>query len=62
MKRPALFPVPEFVLNILLGSERASMLTKGQKVIPKRTLDLGFTYKFPKIEDACLDVVNNHKS
>ncbi|KZS19301.1 epimerase family protein SDR39U1 [Daphnia magna] len=51
--RPALIPLPEFVCNILLGSERARMLTEGQKVIPQRTLELGFEYNYPDIRSAC---------
>lgn len=57
MRRPSFFPVPELVLNIMLGKDRASMLTKGQKVYPKRALDMGFTYKFPSIGDACKEIV-----
>ncbi|XP_045464568.1 epimerase family protein SDR39U1 [Harmonia axyridis] len=57
MRRPNFFPVPEMMLNIMLGRDRASMLTKGQKVFPKRVLDKGFTYKFPNIEDACKEIV-----
>lgn len=51
--RPAFIPLPEFVCNIMLGSERARMLTEGQKVIPKRTLESGFKYKYPDIRSAC---------
>lgn len=51
--RPAIIPLPEFACNILLGSERARMLTMGQKVIPKRTLESGFVYKYPDIHSAC---------
>lgn len=61
MNRPSLIPVPSIVLNMLLGHERASMLTTGQKVIPKKTLDSGFTYLYPKIEDACQDLVKKPK-
>lgn len=61
MKRPSLLPVPSILLNMILGEERASMLTKGQKVIPKKTLDVGFKYLYPKIEDACNAVVNKPK-
>lgn len=51
--RPAFLPLPEFACNILLGPERARMLTDGQKVIPKRTLESGFKYKYPDIHSAC---------
>ncbi|XP_045766250.1 epimerase family protein SDR39U1 [Maniola jurtina] len=55
LSRPAIFPVPEFVLNFLLNEERAMLLTKGQHVTPKRTLEYGFKFKYPKIEDACAE-------
>ena len=51
--RPALIPLPEFACNFLLGPERAKMLTQGQKVIPKRTLESGFKYEYPDIRSAC---------
>ncbi|XP_034831233.1 epimerase family protein SDR39U1 [Maniola hyperantus] len=55
LSRPAIFPVPEFILNFLLNEERAMLLTKGQHVTPKRTLEYGFKFKYPKIEDACAE-------
>jgi len=51
--RPAIIPMPELMANVLFGPERATMLLQGQKVIPKRVLELGFTYKFPDIKSAC---------
>ncbi|EFA00825.1 Epimerase family protein SDR39U1-like Protein [Tribolium castaneum] len=57
LRRPAFFPVPKFVLNVLLSEERANMLTEGQKVLPKRTMSLGFQYKYPDIASACQQVV-----
>lgn len=54
--RPALIPVPEFVLNVAFSEERAKIMTEGQKVIPKRTLAYGFQYKYPDIDTACRQV------
>lgn len=51
--RPAIIPLPEFACNLLFGPERARMLIEGQKVIPKRTLEYGFQYKYPDIRSAC---------
>lgn len=51
--KPAFFPLPAFVCEILLGAERAKMLTQGQKVIPKRTMEFGFHYDYPDISSAC---------
>lgn len=62
MNRPSLLPLPAIVLNMLLGSERASMLTKGQRVVPKKTLDLGFQYLYPQINEACKQLVTRPKS
>ncbi|KAK9885770.1 hypothetical protein WA026_013640 [Henosepilachna vigintioctopunctata] len=57
MNRPSLIPVPEFMLNIILGRDRATMLTKGQKVLPRRVIDMGFTYKYPSIDEACREIL-----
>jgi len=53
--RPAIFPLPEFVLNLIFDKERAVILATGAKIQPKRTLEVGFQYKFPDIKSACKD-------
>ncbi|XP_077292774.1 epimerase family protein SDR39U1 [Arctopsyche grandis] len=53
LSRPAFFPAPEFVFNIIYGKERAIMITQGQRVIPKRALEHGFQFKYPDIQSAC---------
>lgn len=57
LRRPTLFPVPGFVMDGLLGSERALILTQGQKVIPKRTLESGFQFKYPDLTSALKEIV-----
>ncbi|XP_074544400.1 epimerase family protein SDR39U1 [Halichoeres trimaculatus] len=57
MWRPTIFPVPGFVINTLMGSERGLVLTQGQKVIPKRTLEEGFEYKYPDLSSALKDIL-----
>lgn len=59
LRRPTIFPVPGFVMNGLLGSERAVILTQGQKVIPKRTLETGFQYKYPDLTSALKEIVGS---
>lgn len=58
LRRPTILPVPGFVMNALLGSERAVILTQGQKVIPKRTLESGFQYNYPDLTSALKEIVN----
>ncbi|KAL2738938.1 epimerase family protein SDR39U1 [Vespula squamosa] len=57
LKRPAIIPVPSIVLNLIFNKERAKMMLEGQKVLPKRTEELGFQYQFSDIDSACKDIV-----
>eukprot|EP00455_Lapot_gusevi_P052237 TRINITY_DN7932_c0_g1_i2.p1 TRINITY_DN7932_c0_g1~~TRINITY_DN7932_c0_g1_i2.p1 ORF type:complete len:126 (-),score=15.79 TRINITY_DN7932_c0_g1_i2:104-481(-) len=57
MNRPAIFPVPAFVLKTLLGAERAGMLLDSQIVVPKRTLESGFEFQLANIDDAVCELV-----
>jgi uncharacterized protein (TIGR01777 family) len=51
LHRPTLFPVPEFVLSLMLG-EGAEVVSKGQRVLPTRTLETGYRFKYETIEAA----------
>lgn len=51
MERPHLFPVPSFALRLLLGG-MSDLLLKGQKVLPDKLLEHGFSFKFPTLEQA----------
>ena len=53
LHRPAFFPLPDTVWNIVFGQERATMITRGQKVEPKRTLESGYQFMYPNISKAC---------
>lgn len=53
MGRPALFPVPGFVMNTVYGPERGKVILEGQKVSPKRTLESGYKFAFPDLTSAC---------
>ncbi|MDP2177378.1 TIGR01777 family oxidoreductase [Methylicorpusculum sp.] len=56
LKRPALIPVPAFLLNLLLG-EMAELVLGSQRVLPKRLLDQAFQFKYTELDDALLDAV-----
>lgn len=51
LHRPTIFPVPQFVLNLVF-SEGAKVLTDGQCVLPKRLLDSGFIFENSSIKEA----------
>ena len=56
LHRPAFFPVPGFVLKILLG-EASELLLTGQKVLPKHTLEAGYRFQFPQLELALKEIL-----
>lgn len=56
LHRPAVFPVPAPILRAALGEVADVMLT-GQRVHPRRALELGFSFAHPEIEEALRDLV-----
>jgi uncharacterized protein (TIGR01777 family) len=54
--RPAFISTPAFALRMMLG-EVADVVLTGQRVLPKRTLALGYTFKFPTLDKALADVL-----
>lgn len=56
MNRPSWLPVPDFVIETLLG-DGAIVVLEGQKVLPERTQSTGFSYQYPKVEAALREVV-----
>ena len=56
MNRPSWLPVPEIVIEALLG-DGAIVVLEGQKVLPERTQATGFTYQYPKVEGALREIV-----
>jgi uncharacterized protein (TIGR01777 family) len=55
LERPCMFRVPAFVIKALMG-ESSDLLLYGQKVIPKKLLDEGFSFTFPTLKDALADL------
>ena len=56
MNRPSWLPVPDFVLELLLG-DGAIVVLEGQQVIPKQTQQSGFEYKYPELKPALAEIV-----
>ena len=50
--RPAVLPVPGFVLDLKFGSEFGEVLRGGQRAVPKRTLELGYEFQHPRLDEA----------
>jgi hypothetical protein len=58
--RPSFFPVPKAALEVLFG-EAANVIAEGQRVVPKRALELGFSFKYPLLESALRDILAKDK-
>ena len=56
MNRPSWLPVPNFVLEAMLG-EGAIVVLQGQQVVPTRTLAQGFDFQYSTIEPALTAIV-----
>jgi len=58
LHRPCLFPAPGFMLHMILG-DRANLVLKGQKVRPAKLISEGYTFKFPNLKDALIDLLKD---
>jgi uncharacterized protein (TIGR01777 family) len=55
--RPAVLPLPGLVLDLKFGSEFGQVLRGGQRVVPKRTQELGYEFRHPGLDEALQDLV-----
>lgn len=55
LNRPCLFNVPSFVMKIAMG-ESSEMILKGQRVIPKKLSEAGYTFTFPTVDKALKNI------
>ena len=55
--RPALMPVPGAAIDLMYGREFGQTIKGGQRVMPRRTLDLGYRFRHPELEDALRDLL-----
>jgi len=56
--RPSFMWTPGFMLKLMLG-ERGEIVTTGQNVVPKRALEWGYHFKFPKLDLALANILGN---
>jgi hypothetical protein len=54
--RPSFLPAPGFALRLVLG-ESADIVVTGQRVLPKRAQELGYSFRFPTIDAALQNVL-----
>lgn len=57
LKRPHYLPLPAFVMKLVFG-EMSSLLTEGQKAVPKRLMEHGFQFQFDSLKSALYDLLS----
>lgn len=57
LNRPAFFPLPSFVVKLLMGQMGEELLLSGQRVIPKKMLNAGYVFQYKELESALSDVI-----
>jgi uncharacterized protein (TIGR01777 family) len=55
--RPAVVPVPGVTLDLMYGREFGAVLRGGQRVMPRRALDLGYEFRHPELDEALSDLL-----
>jgi uncharacterized protein (TIGR01777 family) len=57
LHRPAVLPIPGLAVEVKFGREFGKVAQGGQKVLPKRTEELGYAFKYPEIDAALRNLV-----
>jgi len=55
--RPAVVPVPGITLDLMYGREFGHVLRGGQRVMPRRAMDLGYEFRHPELDEALDDLL-----
>jgi uncharacterized protein len=58
LRRPTVFPVPSWLIKLVVGAEMADeMLLLSQRVVPRRLVEDGFSFKHDTLEEALRDIL-----
>jgi len=57
---PVAFPIPAWIakLGAVVLNTDTELMVKSRRVVPQKLLDAGFTFHFPRWEDACTTLLN----
>jgi uncharacterized protein (TIGR01777 family) len=57
LHRPSFMPAPRFAIVAMRGSELTEQITGSFRVVPRRALDLGYSFRFTEINSALQDLL-----
>ena len=61
LRRPAIFPVPAFMLRLVFG-ELSSVLLSSQRVVPRVAEKTGYQFRFSTLEAALRDILGEERA
>lgn len=59
LSRPTIFPVPAFMVRLILGEMGEALLLASQRVIPARLQQSGYSFVHAELEDALRELLGN---
>lgn len=59
LRRPALFPVPAFILRALLGQMADEIMLSGPRVLPAQATKAGFTFRYQTLNAALKQILRS---
>lgn len=57
LNRPQMPAVPEVALRVVAGEMGRALLLEGQRVFPRKSLEAGFSFRFPVLGEALQDLL-----
>ena len=57
LRRPALFPLPAFVVRLLMGEMGEELLLSGKRIVPAKLLHSGFDFQYESLPVALRNIV-----
>lgn len=57
LRRPVVWSAPGWLVRAIVSGDRASILLEGQNVVPKRTLEAGYRFRYASLDGAMADLV-----
>jgi len=57
LHRPVIFPVPAFILRLLVGEMAEELIINGQRVLPEKAIANDFDFDFPELEGALSEII-----
>jgi uncharacterized protein (TIGR01777 family) len=64
LHRPTLFPMPAFAVRIAFGEMADDLLLASTRVVPKKLMESGYTFRYPNLEEMLKHILNqsHHES